>query len=297
MSNNKITVTTELKGKRIDKLIAEHFPQYPRAALHRLFDSEHILLNGKVTKPGIKVREDDEISIDLTPLNFEIEHLDLPILYEDDNVLVIDKPSGIISHARGRFFDEASVASFLREHLYGKKRQAQEDIHQLRAGIVHRLDRATSGVMICAKNEATMTFLQKQFADRKVEKTYIAIVEGEMPTTEGLIDMPIERDTSKPQMFRVSPHGKPAQTAYKVLTYANGYTELELKPRTGRTHQLRVHLSELNHPIVGDELYGGKTHSRLLLHAAKLTIDLPNDKSKTFQATLPQEFKELMPDA
>jgi len=289
-----VKITEDAKGKRIDKLIAELHPEYPRAALRRLFDSGNILLNGEITRQGVKVRENDQISIDFSPLDFEIEHLDLPIIYEDEDVLVIDKPSGIISHARGKFFDEASVASFLREHLYGKKRQAQEDIHQLRAGIVHRLDRATSGVMVCAKNEPAMTYLQKQFADRKVQKTYIAIVKGEMPSEEGLIDMPIDRDASKPQMFKVSAQGKEAQTMYKVLNHTNGYSELELKPRTGRTHQLRVHLAELNRPIVGDELYGGEESSRLLLHAAELVIELPSGVKKTFTAPLPEEFKNIL---
>jgi len=292
MSNKQIKVDGELKGKRIDKLIAALHPEYSRAALRKLFDTEHVLINDQPTKPGIKVREGDLIAVDFTPLNFEIEHLDIPIIYEDEDVLVVDKPSGVISHARGRFFDEASVASFLREHLYGKKRRAQDDVHQLRAGIVHRLDRATSGVMICAKNEPAMSFLQKQFADRKVEKIYIAVVNGEMPSSEGLIDMPIERDERKPQMFKVSSLGKQAQTEYKVLKQENGYSKLELKPKTGRTHQLRVHLSELKHPIVGDDLYGGEESSRLLLHAAKLSIELPSGDKKSFEAPLPEEFTD-----
>ena len=160
-----------------------------------------------------------------------------------------------------------------------------------RAGIVHRLDRATSGVMICAKTPEALSWLQKQFSERKVKKTYVAVVKGALSEPEAVIDMPIERNPRKPQTFRVGANGKPSVTAYKVLKTGNGYSLLELKPTTGRTHQLRVHLHKLGHPIVGDELYDGPEAERLFLHATSLEITLPDKQRKTFEAPAPLSFR------
>lgn len=276
-----IKVTEDFVGKRTDKLLAEQLPQFPRAALQKLFDKELVWLNDKVTKPGIKVREGDRLRADLSPLDIKIEDIDLPVIYEDDNVLVVDKPTGVISHARGRYFDEPSVASFVRQ----KTNQKGE-----RSGIVHRLDRATSGVMITAKNQETLSFLQKQFSLRKVKKTYMAVIRGAMPTPEGVIDMPIGRNPKVPATFQVTEAGKHALTRYRTVRANDVYTLLELEPETGRTHQLRVHLAELKHPIVGDALYHGEPAERLLLHAASLEITLPNGERTIFTAPLPPDF-------
>lgn len=276
-----IKVFDSLVGKRTDKLLAEQLPQFPRAALAKLFDKELVWLNDKLTKPGIKVRDGDQLKVDLSPLDIKIEDIELPIIYEDDNVLVVDKPSGVISHARGRYFDEPSVASFIRQKT-GQKGE--------RSGIVHRLDRATSGVMITAKNQETLSFLQKQFSARKVQKTYMAVVQGDMPTPEGVIDMPISRNPKIPATFHVTEAGKSAISRYKTVRQNGGYTLLELSPETGRTHQLRVHLAELKHPIVGDNLYNGEPADRLLLHAASLEITLPGGERTVFTSPLPAEF-------
>lgn len=286
MSRQWITVTEELVGKRTDKLIADYFPSYPRAALHKLFESEDVTLNDKPTKPGIKVRLGDTVRVDLSPLEITIADIELPILYQNDDVLVVNKPAGVISHARGRYFDEPSVASFVRQkvaHLTGE-----------RSGIVHRLDRATSGVMVCAKNPEALSWLQRQFSDRKVQKTYTAVVVGSMPTEVGVIDMPIARNPAKPVTFHVDPSGKDSVTNYEVLSMNKGYSLLELKPVTGRTHQLRVHLTHLKHPIVGDELYSGEPAERLMLHAHRLVITLPSKEIVTFTAPLPDEFKKYI---
>lgn len=294
--NQKIVVDELMSKKRIDKLVAELYPQFPRTALRKLLDSGHIKLNGLQAKAGLKVRLNDEVTVDTSPLDFEVEAIDIPLIYEDDNVLVVNKPSGVISHARGRFFDEASVASFLRDHIYGRGKVVKNDVLSLRAGIVHRLDRATSGVMICAKNEDAMKYLQRQFADRTVQKTYIAAVEGEMPSNKGLIDMPIQRNPLKPQTFRAHPEGKESKTKYEVTRQDSGKCLLKLTPLTGRTHQLRVHLAEMGHPIIGDDLYGGYEYSRLLLHAASLEINIPGDKVMKFEAPLPGEFTDIFND-
>lgn len=280
-----IRVSEEFAGKRTDKLLAEQLPQFPRAALQKLFDKELVWLNDRITKPGVKVRKGDRLKADLSPLDIKIEEIDLPVIFEDDNVLVIDKPSGVISHARGRYFDEPSVASFVRQKT-GQKGE--------RSGIVHRLDRATSGVMICAKNQDSLSHLQKQFSQRKVRKTYMAVISGSMPTPEGVIDMPIGRNPKVPATFHVTESGKSALTRFRTVKSNGKHTLLELTPETGRTHQLRVHLAELKHPIVGDELYKGLPAGRLLLHAASLEIGLPGGDRTVFTAALPKEFAEAL---
>lgn len=276
-------------GQRLDRALAAAYPQYSRAYLARLIDADAVLVNGKPTKAGWKLRQNDEIIItaDLSQEQV-IEDIDLPVIYEDDDVLVIDKPSGVISHSRGKYWYEPSVASFVRQRAGGMANP--ED----RAGIVHRLDRATSGVMICAKNEAALSFLQKQFSARTVQKTYKAIISGHIKPPTAVIDMPIERNPRKPSSFRVGSNGKAAQTAYETIAESDECSMLELKPRTGRTHQLRVHLVHQGKPIVGDELYGGEPADRLMLHAASLTLKLPSGEEKTFEAPLPNAFTKYV---
>lgn len=290
---------------RVDKLLADALPQYSRAAIHKLFDMDLIKLNGEVVKPGHKVREGAVIDADTSPLSQEQQVEVLPILYEDDNVIVIDKPAGIISHARGRYWYEPSVASFIRaytldmlpDHKPKPEKVIPGEIGKViayeRAGIVHRLDRATSGVMVCAKNDATMKFLQKQFADRKVEKRYIAVLEGIPENDEAIIDAPIERNPKKPSTFRVGPNGKLAQTQYKILKKGDKRCLVEFMPHTGRTHQLRIHAEYIKTPIVGDTLYG-KEADRLYLHAHTITLAIPVKGTVTFTSTVPESFNEAL---
>jgi 23S rRNA pseudouridine1911/1915/1917 synthase len=268
--------------KRADVMLALKNPQYSRAALAKLFDINAISKDDKAIKPGDKIKPGESILADLTELQKTAEVIELPIIYEDNDVIIIDKPSGIISHARGRYWDEASVASFIREKVSGSSGE--------RAGIVHRLDRATSGVMICAKTPLALKLLQKQFSSRKVHKTYVAAVEKAPDPTEGLIDIPIARNPNKPQTFIVSPQGKPAQTEYHTIKEYDDKVLVRLHPLTGRSHQLRVHLKYLNRPIIGDTLYGGKEAPRLYLHAETLEITLPSGERKVFNAPLPKEL-------
>jgi 23S rRNA pseudouridine1911/1915/1917 synthase len=281
----KQIVGEETKGKRFDVVATEMLPMLSRAYVHVLIEGKRILLNGKQEKPGCKLRVGDKITTDFDPKEIDqIADIDLPVLYEDDNVLVVNKPEGVISHSRGRYWNEPSVASFVRQKT-GQKGD--------RSGIVHRLDRATSGVMICAKNAETLSFLQKQFSERKVKKTYMAIVKGHMKLPEAVIDMPIERNPKAPATFRVGANGKSSQTKYTVMQQRNGYDLVKLEPITGRTHQLRVHLTYQNHPIVGDALYGGEPADRLFLHAFSLEITLPGGARKVFEAPLPTAFNEV----
>jgi len=282
----KLIVDENTVGKRADVFATESLPSLSRAYVHTLFESERITINEEKAKPGYKLRKGDTLQIDFDPSEIEqIPDIDLPILYQDDNVLVVNKPVGVISHARGRYWNESSVASFVRQ-ITGQEGE--------RAGIVHRLDRATSGVMICAKNAETMSFLQKQFGTRNVKKKYLAIVDGHLKPEEAIIDMPIERNPKAPATFRVGSNGKASQTHYKVIASSKSYDLLELAPVTGRTHQLRVHLKHFGHPIVGDLLYDGSPGERLFLHALSLEITLPGGIRKTFTAPEPKEFQELM---
>jgi 23S rRNA pseudouridine1911/1915/1917 synthase len=274
------------KKHRLDVFLAESYPDLSRSFLQRLCANDQVTVNGQAQRSGYKITPGDTVEVLYDMASIEkIEDIDLPILYQDDDVIVINKPSGVISHARGRFWNEPSVASFVRQLT---------DQQGERAGIVHRLDRPTSGVMICAKTASAMKFIQKQFADRSVAKTYQAVVSGEVSPEEAIIDMPIERNPKAPATFRTGANGKSAQTQYKVLDQNEAYTLLQLMPKTGRTHQLRVHVAHIKHPIVGDVLYGGEKYERLLLHATSLSLMLPDGTKKTFVAPVPEEFADYI---
>lgn len=283
MSNLEIS-----RAQRLDQKVVELLPEISRAFAGKLIEGGKVTLNGEViTKPGQKLKPTDDVIVDYKMQELDaIPDIELPILYEDDDCVVLNKPVGVLTHSKGAFNHEATVATFLRRHT--------KDLPGERGGIVHRLDRATSGVIICAKHPAALAWLQKQFSQRKAKKTYTAIVSGQLPNEQAIIDMPIERNPKKPQTFRVGANGKPAVTAYTVMQVNEKLSELELKPTTGRTHQLRVHLSRLGHPIVGDILYGGVPADRLYLHAMSLEITLPSRERKTFEAPIPPAFAAIM---
>lgn len=282
-------------GKRLDIYVAKKLPEISRAYVRKLSEQGKVTLNDKPEKLSYKIKKGDQIGIDYESESLvQIPDIKLTILYEDDDCLVINKPSGLLTHSKGAFNPEATVATWLSQKLGATKAHKIA----LREGIVHRLDRGTSGVMILAKTSDAMSWLQKQFSGRKVKKTYMAIVSGELNPTEAVIDMPIERNPRRPQTFRVGSQGKPSKTHYKVMKVDNnqdlGVSLIELKPETGRTHQLRVHLKQLGHPIIGDTFYDGKPADRLYLHAKDLELTLPNRERKVFTAKLPNEFDLYM---
>lgn len=274
--------------KRLDMYVLAQRPRLSRAFAAKLIEQGKVLVNGQSKKAGYKVQESDQVTIDYDESELDIiPAIDLPVLYEDDYCIVVNKPAGVLTHAQGKLVSEATVATFVRTKVKG--------LHGERAGIVHRLDRATSGVIIIAKNAAALAHFQKQFADRTVQKTYVAVVEGTLKQKLAIVDMPIERNPKAPATFRVGPNGKPAVTQYMVLEESSKGTLVELQPKTGRTHQLRVHLAQLGHPIVGDPLYGhGKHGDRLYLHAKSLQITLPDGEQKVFSAPVPPEFEEYL---
>jgi 23S rRNA pseudouridine1911/1915/1917 synthase len=279
------------EGLRVDVFVAKKYPQFARAALSILFDKKIVMLNDNVAKAGQKLKKGDKICLDESKLFMQPEKINLPIIFEDENVMVINKPAGVLTHSKGTINTEGTVATFIAPNI-----NSYELIGN-RAGIVHRLDRVTSGVIITAKNAETLTYLQKQFSTRKTKKKYFAIIEGWPELETAIINAPIERNPKKPQTFRVGSGGKPAQTKYEVLEKfeKNGsrYSFIELSPVTGRTHQLRVHLKHIRHPIVGDTIYG-HTASHMFLHAASLEITLPGGVRKIFEAALPKIFNDFM---
>jgi 23S rRNA pseudouridine1911/1915/1917 synthase len=293
------------RAERLDMRVIAMYPDLTRSVAAKLIEKGKVTVNGKVVqKAGHKLKPGDEIFADYNyELMTSIPSIDIPVLYEDDDCVVVEKPIGVLSHSKGDFNPEGTVASWLAEHLVklGQKPLwlLEKDVesgspNNPRAGIVHRLDRATSGVMICAKTPAALAHLQKQFSQRKTRKTYTAVVSGHMKLPHAIIDMPIERNPKKPKTFHVSASGKQSITEYEVKASSDKYDLVELKPETGRTHQLRVHLHYQGHPIIGDTFYDGPKADRLYLHAHSLEITLPNKERKTFVAPVPSEFKKLI---
>ena len=259
-----------------------------RSLWQKYIKAGYVSVNNKVvTTPKFEVDETDEIALNLPEK--EQTDVDLPILYEDDDVIVVNKPSGLLTHAKGGLSDEPTVAEIIRP-----KTSFATDTD--RPGIVHRLDRDTSGLLIIAKNPESAAHLQRQFAERTAKKTYIAITDGKPKLNAAKIDLPIGRNPSAPSTFRIDPNGKPAQTTYHVLAENDAQSLVELKPTTGRTHQLRVHLAHLNAPILGDRVYGKSSDCRMMLHAQKLEITLPSGERKVFKAAVPDEFKKFFPE-
>lgn len=273
-------------NQRLDQYVIQKLPTVSRSFAAKLIEQGSVVVNNvPQTKPGYRLRENDVVEIAYEPtVSQQPPEIELEIIYEDTNCVVINKPVGLLTHSKGAFNPEATVATWLAHRVKGLEGE--------RAGIVHRLDRATSGVMICAKHPLALSWLQKQFSQRKVKKTYVAVVAGNLNPPEAVIDMPIERNPKRPQTFRVGSNGKTAVTAYTVLQMSGDYSLVELRPTTGRTHQLRVHLEKLGHPILGDELYGGQVADRLYLHAQSLEITLPTKQRQTFSVPAPQSFQD-----
>lgn len=297
--------------QRLDHLLVEQHPEYNRASLQKFIKAGYVTVDGQVvTKPNSKFESSATIVLEV-PAAAALPPRP-PVIYEDDHVLVINKPAGLLSMAKGEYCPEPTLED------YGL--------------LVHRLDRDTSGIVILAKDPETQSMLRKQFQDRKTHKTYNAVVKGHPKLPEAMIDLPIARNLKRPTTFEVSQNGKPSQTYYKVLAQNDKYSLLDLKPTTGRTHQLRVHLKYLGTPILGDPVYGDEplkplktngpikpsetdettqSHNastpdhRLMLHARELEITIPgtekdpatgvvNGVRKTFTADLPPEFTEIV---
>lgn len=272
---------------RLDYLVSKQL-NVSRSIATKLVKEGKVKAKGVLSrKPSQKISVEAELTVQYDDSAESTTLLDIEVIYEDQDCVVINKPAGVLVHSKGAFNTEPTVASWLSEKTHGFDGNN-------RAGIVHRLDRGTSGVMICAKNPKSLKFFQKQFSTRKVKKEYVALIGGAISPKQAVIDIPIERNAKDPKRFKASNGGKPALTSYKVIksfSYDNHeYSLMELAPKTGRTHQLRVHLAYMKHPIVGDDFYKGINADRLYLHATSLEITLTNSERKVFTTQLPMDF-------
>lgn len=272
---------------RLDHELVKRFPQYTRSTIQKYIKAGYVQVNGvEITQAKHDINPLDTLSM-APPEATDHSESDLPIIFMDDNVIVLNKPAGVLTHSKGVLNDEFTVADFFR-------RFTTFGLETNRPGIVHRLDRDTSGIIIGARNEESALLLKKQFADRTTKKEYVAVVTGTPKQPEAMIDLPIGRNPSAPSTFRIDPSGKSAQTKYTVTASGNGLSLLTLVPRTGRTHQLRVHLQYIGTPILGDRVYGTKKKAdRLYLHARSLEITMPGGARTTFTAPVPKSFAAL----
>lgn len=287
------------KTKRIDAFLSEN-TDFSRTSIQRLIENGDILVNNKKIKVSYKVQENDEISInEKEPVDISLKAQDIPveILYEDNDIIVVNKPKGMVVHPANGNPDGTlvnAIMSICKESLSGIG-------GEIRPGIVHRLDKDTSGALIVAKNDKAHINMSEQIKNHKVEKIYIALVKGIVKENEATINMPIGRSTKDRKKMAVNKNGKEAITHFKVLERFDKYTLLEVKIETGRTHQIRVHLTEIGYPIVGDTVYSnGKNEWNVqgqCLHARSLKFNHPiTGKEMFIQAPLPEYFEKIISD-
>lgn len=274
--------------KRLDSLLAEKYPETSRSTWQKHIKAGHIMVEGKIqTSPKYEVDGAQSLAVSIPDATDFSDH-ELPVIYLDDDVIVISKPVGVLTHSKGALNDEFTAADFFR-------RYTNFGIETNRPGIVHRLDRDTSGILIGARTEEAASLLQKQFADRKAKKIYIAILDGHLKEKQAKINLPIGRNPTAPSTFKIDPKGKAAITTYTVLAENDTQSLVELAPLTGRTHQLRVHMQYLGAPIRGDRVYG-KAADRMYLHAKSLEITLPGGRRELFSVSVPAEFRAVFPE-
>jgi 23S rRNA pseudouridine1911/1915/1917 synthase len=315
------SITDENAGMRIDAFLAGQIEGWSRSRLQRLIDDGDVLVNEKTVKPSYKLQKNDELDIDLVEAPtaaFEPEDIPLDIVYEDEFLAVINKPAGMVVHP-GAGNDNGTLANALAFHFgYGKADLAvagsdeQSKIENLKSkiGIVHRLDKDTSGLIVVAKDEQTHEALSNQFRDREVHKQYVALVHGNPREKLGTIDRPLARDRWHRTKMTVAANGRNALSLWKLRQRFDKFALVEVEIKTGRTHQIRVHLASINHPIVGDGTYNeGRDNTvantdlknairkfdRFFLHAEKLSFTHPKTgEPLSFEIEMPAELKDLI---
>ena len=294
----KYIVKNESQGKRLDKYVTEQNTEITRTAVQRLIDEKNILVNGKEQKASYKVNENDVVEVEVPePKKIEIKAEDIPIevIYEDSDIVVVNKPKGMVVHPGNGNLDGTLVNAIM-----AKCEGSLSGIGgEIRPGIVHRIDKDTSGLLIVAKNDKAHVNLSEQIKEHKVKKTYIALVRGVVRENEATIDMPIGRSKTDRKKMAVCKDGKNAVTHIKVLKRWEHYTLLQVNIETGRTHQIRVHLSYIGYPIIGDYTYSnGKNEFGVVgqcLHAQKLEFKHPiTNKIMELEAPLPEYFQEII---
>lgn len=294
--------------KRLDRVLTDRYEKKSRQYIQALLSDGLILVNGKKAKASTKLKLGDNVSVTFpAPVALRLKPLvmDLSIVYEDSNVVVVDKPAGLVVHpGEGSTHTDDTLVNALLHHC---KKDLSGINGVLRPGIVHRLDKDTSGLLIVAKNDEAHKVLAEQFHDRKVEKIYTALIIGHLEPMKATIDSPVGRDSKNRKKMAVvsEKNGKPALTRYTVVEYIGNYTLVNVALITGRTHQIRVHFSSIGFPLAGDDLYGKpKENKKLLdefglkrqfLHAGFMALKLPaTTKKRTFESPLPNDLQSVL---
>lgn len=297
-SLTQMTVSNDAAGERLDKFLADALPHLSRAIAQRLIKDGEVTVDGRPVKPSYKVEAGDTVNVNIPPPApaEAVPAPDIPvdILYQDADVVVINKTAGLVVHPAHGHTDDTLVNALL-AHIPDLKGVGGVQ----RPGIVHRLDRDTSGLLLVAKHDQAQHALQAQFKARTVRKVYLALLEGQLTTPRGRIDAPIGRDPRDRKRMAVVADGRPAQTDFVVLENLVDTTLVEVDLLTGRTHQIRVHFTSLGHPVVGDRVYGRQKArpgaDRQALHAWRLAFDLPGTGQRVeFTAPLPDDLRALL---
>lgn len=309
-----LTVPEGVSSARLDAYIAQTLPEFSRSRVQRWIRQGHILIQGKLTEPAREIAGGEEIQITIPPEELTVlpEPLPIKIIYEDAYVLAVDKPAGQVTHPAAKNFTGTllnAVAHYLKTSPRpsplrgeGVRKEGEAKSGGLRPGVAHRLDRETSGVLIIAKDAKSLEILSRQFEKRTVGKTYRVVVCGAVEAKRGEITGAVGKDIGGRKMA-VTPGGRFAKTDFKVLKKSGKYTYLEAYPKTGRTHQIRVHLAKIGHPVLGDPLYSKTSEefpridgqSRMMLHAWRLEINHPKTgKRLCLTAPLPEDYQKIL---
>lgn len=301
MQHYEFEVDETSTKKRLDVFLSENLQEISRSRLKKLINENRVTVNAKSRPAGYKMRLGERVELQLPPLEMldtTSENIPLDIIFEDEHILAVNKPAGMVVHpAPGH--STGTLVNALLHHC--------EDLSGIggveRPGIVHRLDKETSGLVLIAKSETAHKILAMQFQNREIKKEYLAFVKGNVKNDKGSIDSPVGRHkTQRKKMGTGGNHSRPAYTHYEVLQRCKSWTYLKLRPKTGRTHQIRVHLASLHHPVIGDKLYGGKTPNtgmlkmdRQALHASHLELNHPvSGVSLSFSVNLPIDMESFL---
>lgn len=297
MERTLITVDEKDEGIRIDKYLTQVFEDKSRSFIQGLIEKENIKVNGKIPKSNYKLRKSDEIEIIIPEpeiLKVEPENIPIDIVYEDEDVIVVNKPQGMVVHPAPGNYNGTLVNALL---YHCKDLSSINGV--IRPGIVHRIDKDTSGILVIAKNDEAHNKLSEQLKDHSMKREYYALIEGRLKNDSGTIDKPLGRNKKDRLKIGIVEDGKRAVTHYEVLERYNGYTLIKCVLDTGRTHQIRVHMSSIGFPLVGDPLYGFKRQKfkveGQVLHAKTLGFIHPRSgKYMEFTSELPQYFEDLL---
>jgi 23S rRNA pseudouridine1911/1915/1917 synthase len=292
----RLIVAPEEAGQRLDRYLAQRLPDLSRTRIQDLIADGAVTVRGKTARPATRVSAGEVIEVVVPPpvaVRLEPEAIPLDVVYEDADLLVINKPAGLVVHPA-----PGHAGGTLVNALLARCPDLAGIGGELRPGIVHRLDKDTSGLIIVAKHDRAHQFLAAQLKERRIDKRYLALVDGAPASESGTIDAPIARDPRHRQRMAVVAGGRPAVTHFRVRRRYARHTLLECRPVTGRTHQIRVHLAAIGCPVAGDRVYGRKEPTlpldRHFLHAARLTFTLPSGQTRTFEAPLPPDLQRVL---